>query len=403
MFSPASRHIPPGPVITPFHDAMNALSGTSAPAPTSGTWGTASLVSFLPLFTLEPFVVAKAFWCNGATVGTDSIDLGLYRMTNFTTGRLDLIRSTGAVLSAGTTSVVQEVSAWKVAANAAALTTGTDSTDATSYTTASVTLKAGRLYLLSIVNTAASANAVSGITGGATWTSRSTTQYNGTAHRVSIWSGVPTVDYSGALAIDFGANTQTGCRWSLNEFSGVDTATDDGIVQQAVGTGTSTTPLATLAAFASANNATFGVNANTSDSTTTPGTGFTELSDDNTATTPASFLQTQWRVDNDTTSDGTIANNPWGACAVEIKADTSPFVIPPALPGAPELYMAFVVSGTTATILRVAPGSAILRGLARGMLGLSGTFPLPSNCTPVAPAGNMEYPLAGFSRRSLIG
>lgn len=384
------------PVITPYSDVMEGLNGALITAPTSGTWSSANIVLFHPIRLLEPFTVAKAFWANGATVGTDSIDIGAYRLTDPATGRMDLIRSTGAVLSAGSANVVQEASTWRVAA--ANITTGVDSTDGTTFTTASVTLKAGRLYLLSFVNTAASAAAISSIAGGGeTWTSRSTTQYNGTAHRVSIWSAVPTADYTGTIVVTFGA-TQTGGRWSLNEFSGVDTATNDGIVQNATGTGNSTTPLATLAAFGSANNATFGANANTADSTTTPGAGFTELSDLSTTTTPGSFLQTQWRVDNDTTSDGTITSGQWGACAVEIKADTtSPFIIP----AEAGIYMGFSINGTTATVFRTAPGAGQLTSA--GMLQVASSFPLPSTVVAVAPASSTRRVVGGFSSRSLIG
>lgn len=396
MFVPGQTARIHGPTITPFHDEMSPLGQAHQTPPASGTWGTASLANFWPIYLREPFVVAKAFWCNGATVGTDSIDIGVYRMTDPSTGRLDLIRSTGRVLSAGSANVVQATSTWRVAA--ANITTGVDSTDATSYQTASVTLKAGRLYLLSFVNTAADAAVISGISGGPTWTSRSSTQYNTTAHRVSIWSGVPTSDYTGTIVVSFGA-TQTGGRWSLNEFSGVDTTTNDGIVQQATGTGNSTTPLATLGAFGSANNATFGVNANTADSTTTPGSGFLELSDLSTTTTPASFLQTQWRVDNDTTSDGTITSGQWGAAAVEIQADTAtPFVIPPSQ--VPDIYMAMTVTGTTATLIR--HNATVPQATGRGHLVLTSQPWLASSCTPSSPAGNLRLPVAGFSLRSLI-
>ena len=180
----------------------------------------------------------------------------------------------------------------------------------------------------------------------------------------------------------------------------MDTSTTDGIVQQAVGTGNSTTPLATLAAFGSANNATFGANANTADSTTTPGAGFTELSDLTTGTTPASFLQTQWQVGNDTTSDGTITSGQWGACAVEIKADASPFVIPPSMSGNPNVYMGMTVSGTTARIFRSVVAIEQMR--MGGYLTLTSTFPLPSTVTPGV-AATAIVPLAGFSSRSLIG
>jgi hypothetical protein len=399
IWTPPPRHRVTLPVITPFHEEMASMARiTNGTVPASGN-NTTGAITFYPIYLTEPFTVAKAFVTNGATVGTDSWDVGAYLCTDQTTGRMELIRSTGAVLSAGA-SAVQESGTWKVAANKAALTTGVDSTDATSYTTASVTLKAGRLYLLSFVNTAADAIVISSIAGGPTWTSRSTTQYNTAAHRVSIWSGVPTADYTGTVVISFGA-TQTSGRWSLNEFSGVDTSTTDGIVQQAVGTGNSTTPLATLAAFASTSNATFGALANTADSTTTPGSGFTELSDDATATTPASFLQTEWQVGNDTTVDGTITSGQWGACAVEIKADASAFIIPPSLPGNPNVYMAFVISGATATTFRVSPGWD--RMGPGGALQLLTTFPLPSTAVAVALTASRPIQLAGFSSRSLIG
>lgn len=399
IWTPPPRHRVADVVVTPFTDAMNALSLPLSAPPISGTWGTISLARLFPLSLLEPYPVAKAFWCNGATVGTNSIDIGAYRMTDPATGRCDLIRSTGAVLSAGSANVVQEVSTWLVAA--ASIITGVDSTDSTSYTTASVTLKAGRLYLLSVVNTAASADVISGIAGGGTWTSRATTQYNGTAHRVSTWSYVPNVDYTGTIVVSFGA-TQTGGRWALNEFSGVDTTTNDGVVQAATGTGNDTTPLATLAAFGSANNATFGALANTADSTTTPGSGFRELSDLTTSTTPASFLQTEWREDNDTTVDGTITSGQWGACAVEIQADASPFVIPPVFPGALNIYMGMSISGTTATVFRTSPAGQHLGGPS-GALQATSSFPLPSTLIAASPTTSYIRPLAGFSLRSLIG
>lgn len=402
MINPPPYFRPNNPVITPFSDQMASMDFGFATAPVSGTWTTAQLARFYPIYLPEPLTVAKAFWCNGATVGTDSIDLGVYRMTDMATGRCDLIRSTGAVLSAGTVSVVQDVSTWKVAANQAALTAAADSTDGTAFTTASVTLKAGRLYLLTVVNTAASAGAITSITGGPTFSqpvANMTTQFNGTAHRVSVWAAVPAIDYTGTLVINFGA-TQTGAKWALNEFSGVDTTTTLGVVQAAVGTGNSTTPLATLGAFSSTANATFGANANVADSTTTPGAGFTELSDDATVVTPGQFLQTQWRVDNDTTSDGTITSGQWGAIAIEIKADASPFLIPQVGPGLPNIYMGMAVSGTTATILRVT--NVVTNQRIAGYLEKTSTFPLPSNVTPVL-ASNSGKPLAGFSSRSLLG
>lgn len=406
LWTPGALHRPNDITLTPFGPASLGGRVQSNAAPSSGSLtSNANFAVLWPIDLVEPFTVAKFFWANGATVGTDSFDLGVYAMTDQSTGRCDLIASTGLVLSAGTVSQCQETATIRVAANAAALTTGVDSTDATTYTTASVTLKAGRLYLLSFVNTAASAAAIGSIAGGGTWTSQSTTQYNSAGHRVSIWSCVPTADYTGTIVVTFGA-TQTGGRWAINEFSGVDTSTNDGVVQNAVGTGNSTTPLATLAAFAVAANATFGALANTADNTTTPGAGFTELSDLTTATVPASFLQTQWRADNDTTVDGTITSGQWGACAVEIKATTSPLIIPAAPRGAPYIYGAFKATGTTALVLRSAAGNGTA-GLAAaaGLLQTSsgGSAPLPTSITAAACSASRQVPLAGFSSRTLLG
>ncbi len=202
------------------------------------------------------------------------------------------------------------------------------STDATSYAMASTVYRTGCLYLLSIENShATSATAVSSITGGGpTFTSRSTTNFNGTLNRTSIWSAVPTADFTGVLTISFGATTQTGCVWSLNEFRNVDTTTNDGIIQQVVGTGSSTTPLATLAAFSSTDNATFAAHGVGSTSTGTAGTNFTELSDTN-AATPAQALQTDWFVGNDTTADETITSAQWGSCAVELNSNAGEVAI----------------------------------------------------------------------------
>lgn len=402
-WSPPNRYRPNDLTLHPWSEQMAPFGVGTTAAPASGTWSPGANTAILaPIYLVEPFVVAKAWWANGATVGTDSIDIGVYQMTDQSAGRVDLIRSTGYVLSAGSASVVQETATWRVAK--ANLTASSDSTDATSYTTASVTLVTGRLYLLSVENShGTSATAVSSITGGPTFTSRSTTQYNSSLNRVSIWSAVPTSDYTGTLTIDFGATTQTGCVWSLNEFSGVDTASNDGIVQQAVGTGSSGTALSTLAAFGSANNATFAAHGHAAATASAPGSGFTELSD-TTAATPAQALCTDWRVDNDTTADATFTSAQWGSCAVEIKADTAtPFVIPPSMSGNPSVYMGFEISGTTATILR---GFANSFNLAYGTAWLrlttftSGGLPSSAIATN---SGTQTRPLAGFSSRSLIG
>lgn len=390
-------HRPAEVTITPFSDAMIGHTLAHIAAPTSGSYEV-NVAMFYPVNVPEPFVVSKPFWLNGATASTDKIDLGIYQLTDPATSRMDLLHSTGATLASGA-NVVQE-GIWRCSGQN--VTSAGSSTDATTYATSSVTMKAGKLYLMSVENShGSSATAVSTISGGPTFTSRSTTQYNSNLNRTSIWSAAPTVDYVGTLTIDFGATTQTGAVWSLDEVTGVDTSTNDGIVQNATGTGNSTTPLATLAAFGSANNATFGAHGQAANNAVTPGSGFTEISDVG-AATPPQRIETAWRVDNSTAVGCTITSAQWGSCAVELKADANPFTIPMTQPGVPNIYMAMTCNGVTTTVFRSSPLTAYCR--ATGMLQLtSGAFPLPTNCTPVVVSTSRAIPVAGFSLRSLIG
>lgn len=393
----------PDPVVTPFHDTSCGLAINSlATVPTSGAWTTAGRAFLYPLRLNEAMTVAKAYILKGATVGTDSWDIGVYRMTDVSTGRVDLIRSTGVVLSSAGANVCQETATWKVARSNR--TSGGSSVDGDSYATASVTLKTGRLYCLAIEHShATDAPVVASIEGGPTFTSRASVQFNGTANRVSLWTAVPTADYTGTLTITFAASSGvTGATWSLDEMSGVDTSTNDGIVQTATGAGSSVTPLATLAAFASTSNATYGIHGKAANATSTPGTGFTELSDTGTAT-PAQSISTEWRVDNGTTVDFTITSTAWGAIAAEIKADTSPFVVPPQLPGSGDLYLSVSNSGTTATYFSINAFQSQLAAL--GALCIqSGASPLPSTATatsiPVATQRGVI--VCGLSARSLL-
>jgi hypothetical protein len=319
-----------------------AHKAIETPAPSSGTYAAANRAYFCPFYTSSGYSLARWFWQNGATVGTNYIQVGIYDEN------LNLFRASPRTLSAGTVNALQYANP---GIHGTRVTQGNDSTDATVYTTASVTLRAGVLYLISVMNSAANAAVISSIdsaTGGyPTFTSRSTVQFNGTGNRVSIWSAVPTQDWTGTLRINYGA-TQTAAGWGLTAHYHVDTATNDGIVQNATGTGSSTTPLATLAAFGSANNATFGAFGNGGGSALTASTGYIELADTSPAT-PAGTLAAAFRPDNDTTVDGTWgASTPWGACAVEIKSLGIGAVYVPPMRG----WLAIHCNGTTATLFR---------------------------------------------------
>jgi hypothetical protein len=65
-------------------------------------WPTANKAVFVPFEINYPVTVVKGYWLNGGTVGTDSIDIGIYDLAG------NLIVSGGGTLSSGA-SVIQSV------------------------------------------------------------------------------------------------------------------------------------------------------------------------------------------------------------------------------------------------------------------------------------------------------
>ena len=293
---------------------------------------------------------------------------------------------------------------WRIARTA--LDSGANTTDAASFATNSVTFKRGRLYVLSFTSTKASApDAASSVTltsATTAWTSVATSTFNSHAsptQRLTVYSFVPTTDYTDTITVAFGA-TQTGFSWSLVEMSGVDTTTNNGIVQSAIGyVDAGAMVQAALSAFGDSRNCTYAVASIANASATTAGAGFTQL---NTVTygTPNTRMADEWRVDNHRGPWGTWTSGGAAIIALEIKCDTSALVIPASQPGSPQVYMAFNMNGTTATIFRTSPTGLFLR--AAGYLTQASTFPLPSSVTVTGIAPS-RIPLAGFSLRSLIG
>jgi len=188
-------------------------------------------------------------------------------------------------------------------------TTAADSTDATSFATASFASTAGRLIIGFVAswkalggnNTVPTLSSVHG-----TWSQVNSASYN--RGRISCFLCVADGD-SGAVTIDFGATTQDSCAWSFTEY---DTA--DSIVQSAISVGAGTTPLATLGAFENALNATIGGMSAIPDPTV--GAGFTQLGETNSTDF---YINTQWNAGNDTTVDWTISSNDWQVIAIELR------------------------------------------------------------------------------------
>ena len=211
------------------------------------------------------------------------------------------------------------------------LTSDSSATDATSYTTASITPTANRYIEVDVLNTkAASPPTTPTLSGnGLTYVEVASVTFDTIASplkRRTRFRSMGAAPTAGAITIDFGGVTQTGCIWSVKEFDSVDTTGTFGSgahVQSATNsanTGTSLT--VTLAAFGSTDNATtggFGIN---DDVAINPGTGFTEIHDNVIATVPVCGQETEWRNDNDTSVDASAsdaANKRWGGIASELK------------------------------------------------------------------------------------
>lgn len=211
----------------------------------------------------------------------------------------------------------------------AALTSGASGTDATSYATASIAPTANNLVLAACLNADNEVPVTPTASGGglSTWVEVRTVTLLGPARRrLTVFRGLSATPTSGALTFDFAGNTQLTCSWSVAQFENVDlTGTNgSGAVVQSVPTvdafGTSITM--TLAAFGSANNATYGaVIIDDSAEGQTPGGGFTEIHDvPDVDPTLANVLFTEWRNDNDTTVDESSASSlDRSGIAVEIK------------------------------------------------------------------------------------
>lgn len=213
-----------------------------------------------------------------------------------------------------------------MAISATGLTSGGSATDAASYATSSISPSASRLVLAVVVNTHGSNATLPTISGGGmtTWTQVSTVQFNGTLRRITVFRALQTSPGSGTLTIDFGGTTQIRCNWSVVQFTGIQTTGTNGadaIVQAVTNTGSGNPGSVTLAAFATAENATFGAIGSSITGNITPGTGFTEIHDPGSAGGENQNVQTQFRNDNDTSVDWTPgASSAWGAIGIEIGA-----------------------------------------------------------------------------------
>jgi hypothetical protein len=209
--------------------------------------------------------------------------------------------------------------------------TANGGTSATSFATDSVSPASNNLLLLTVTSRTASGDPnVPTVTGnGLTWVEIDSQNYDnsGTQKKISLFRALGASPSSGTITIDYAGQTQTHCDWTLDQALGVDTTGTNGsgaIVQSAKNSDTSITATsltATLAAFSSTSNATFGgfgFGSGLNDKSV--GSGFTALGNFSTDSITMRVFS-EWRVDNDTTVDASqITGGEIGVVAVEIKA-----------------------------------------------------------------------------------
>lgn len=211
----------------------------------------------------------------------------------------------------------------------ATLTSGGDLTNLSNHDTASITVVAGRLYLLTVASAAGSNPAdPQAVTGaGMTFELVNSILHTGASnnlHRIGMWRAVAPGNASGAITIDF-AGTPNDCVWSISEFTGIDDGGGSNgsaaIVQSVTArlTATGTSLGFTLAAFGAAGNAAFacfGVNTNGDDV-------IPEWNEESEVSLGAdgATIETQFIASADTTGGASWTNSVKAGCvAVEIKA-----------------------------------------------------------------------------------
>jgi len=201
-----------------------------------------------------------------------------------------------------------------------ALTSGSDGTNLSAYSTASVSPAGNALALIAVYNgnTAGTGSVYpTSITGnGLTWVQVDSQTIDSAYDGVSLWRAMGASPSTGVITINFAA-AQEWCEWSVVEWTGVDTTGTNGsgaVVQSAKGGSTGTGLTVTLSAFGSANNGTYGCTGAWADYASSVlsiavGSGFTEQHEVNLNLGWQESLQTQSLLSNDTTCDWAYDNN----------------------------------------------------------------------------------------------
>lgn len=284
-----------------------------------------------------------------------------------------------------------------MAITAAHLTTASDTSNLTAYTTASISPTAGRLVLAAVFVVGTNPTPTPVLSGcGLTWTQVDQTAVGARTVHIFRAMGTPT---AGALTISLtGGTSPTGCAWTVVEFAGVDTSGTDGsgaIAQSVNAKPSSTTaPSVPFGTAVTAGNATFGCVGTAVQEDPAAGSGWTVLGTPQSFAAPTTGWMAEWAgtaQQNITATWNTAAN----AFVVGAEIKVAPAVVDTTAPTVPGSVTATANNPTQVTVSWAASTDAV--GVASYQVKRDGTVVASAVTgttfvdTTVAPATTYSY------------
>ncbi|MGH7515391.1 MAG: invasin domain 3-containing protein [Gemmatimonadales bacterium] len=212
------------------------------------------------------------------------------------------------------------------------LTSGVDLTNATVYTTASIAPAANKLITIAVLGYRAAGAISPTIVGGGmgSWTLVTSVDFDTVLtprRRLLVFRAMSASPGSGPITITFASQTSN-AEWSVSQWGGVETSGANGanaIVQTGTNRADASGGLSvSLGAFADPNDVAFGVfGVKSQTASVTPGSGFTELSEQPAGEFAAGDLQTESAV-NRSTINASWPATPGGALGIELKVGSGP-------------------------------------------------------------------------------
>lgn len=209
--------------------------------------------------------------------------------------------------------------------SASSLVVLNDTSNLTSYATASTTPSSGKLILCAVASSKASTPDLPTVSGcGLTWVQVATVLFDtvGTpTKRVTLFRALGTPS-TGAITASFGGVQQTGCNIFVSEIGPVDPGGSNGadaVVQSATNAVDSATSLTvTLSAFGNSSNGAYGCEFTNLGTNSTVGSGFSLIARGG-YSTPSHTGNTEFKSSEDTSVDWTFSSGNAGAIAIEVK------------------------------------------------------------------------------------